>query len=71
MNIVKNLGKMPVQCNSDINSLELLQTSQAKGTAFQDCLHFRYQPQTLVPKLFIILTNWLQILEFPLSSQVG
>lgn len=37
---------MSLQCNSDINYLELLQPARAKGTVFQNFPYFRHQPYT-------------------------
>ena len=46
------------QFSSDISSMELVQTPQVKGSAPQDCLHFR-RPVTSPRLSPILLTNWL------------
>lgn len=62
---------MPVQCNYDINYLELLQTSEAKGICGIPRLPSLQTTVTSsgVSKPLTCLPSWVQILEITLPPQ--
>lgn len=61
---------MPLQCNSDINSLELLQTSQANGTGFEIALASDTSHKLGSPRFSPFRPTGYQVQEFPPYAQV-